>query len=64
MWFAGYSNDVMSYIPSKRVIEEGGYEGKTSFRYARSTVHPNTWDTSIEERLVGTVHELFAELED
>jgi hypothetical protein len=45
-------------------IEEGGYEGKSSFRYARSTVHPNTWDTSIEERLIGTVHELFKNLQD
>ena len=64
VWFAGYSNDVMSYVPSKRVIEEGGYEGKTSFRYARSTVHPNTWDPGIEEQLVGTVHELFDRLRD
>lgn len=26
-WVAGYSNDVMAYIPSRRVLEEGGYEG-------------------------------------
>jgi len=25
-WVAGYSNDVMSYIPSLRVLKEGGYE--------------------------------------
>jgi hypothetical protein len=24
---AGYSNDVFAYIPSRRVLEEGGYEG-------------------------------------
>jgi hypothetical protein len=26
-WVAGYSNDVMGYIPSLRVLKEGGYEG-------------------------------------
>jgi hypothetical protein len=26
-WVAGYCNDVMTYIPSRRVLEEGGYEG-------------------------------------
>ena len=24
---AGYSNDLLSYIPSLRVLREGGYEG-------------------------------------
>jgi neutral ceramidase len=27
LWVAGYSNDVFAYIPSRRVWEEGGYEG-------------------------------------
>ncbi|HZT31039.1 MAG TPA: neutral/alkaline non-lysosomal ceramidase N-terminal domain-containing protein [Bryobacteraceae bacterium] len=27
LWVAGYSNDVFAYIPSERVLEEGGYEG-------------------------------------
>jgi len=26
-WVAGYSNDVFAYIPSVRVLREGGYEG-------------------------------------
>ena len=26
----GYSNDLMAYIPSEKVLEEGGYEGETS----------------------------------
>jgi hypothetical protein len=30
---AGYSNDVMSYIPSKRVLHEGGYEANDSMIY-------------------------------
>lgn len=27
LWVAGYTNDVFAYIPSRRVLEEGGYEG-------------------------------------
>ncbi|MCB1066023.1 MAG: neutral/alkaline non-lysosomal ceramidase N-terminal domain-containing protein [Verrucomicrobiae bacterium] len=58
VWVAGYSNDVMTYIPSKRVLEEGGYEGGGAMRYIRSSVHPAPWDPSIEERLVGKIMEL------
>ncbi len=62
VWVAGYSNDVMTYIPSRRVLEEGGYEGGGAMRYVRSTVHPAPWDASIEERLVGAVVKLAREL--
>jgi len=58
VWVAGYSNDVMCYLPSERVLREGGYEGATSMRYARSTLHPTTWASGIEARIVGAVHEL------
>src|SRR5437667_9872642 len=30
LWVTGYANDVMAYIPSERVLKEGGYEGDTS----------------------------------
>jgi hypothetical protein len=29
-WVSAYANDVMAYIPSLRVLKEGGYEGNTS----------------------------------
>jgi len=29
-WVFGYCNDVMAYIPSERVLLEGGYEGQSS----------------------------------
>jgi hypothetical protein len=29
-WVSSYANDVMAYIPSLRVLKEGGYEGNTS----------------------------------
>ncbi|MGL4462336.1 MAG: neutral/alkaline non-lysosomal ceramidase N-terminal domain-containing protein, partial [Planctomycetia bacterium] len=31
-WTTAYANDVMAYIPSRRVLHEGGYEGNTSMR--------------------------------
>ena len=30
VWVTSYANDVMAYIPSVRVLHEGGYEGNTS----------------------------------
>ncbi len=59
LWVAGYCNDVMAYIPSRRVLEEGGYEGRDSMRY--STL-PGPWAPSIEERIVGQVHALLRSL--
>lgn len=62
VWFSGYSNDVMTYIPSQRVLKEGGYEGGGAMRYIRSTPHPAPWEPTIEIKLVGKVHELFDQL--
>jgi hypothetical protein len=62
VWVAGYSNDVMGYIPSKRVLLEGGYEAGDSMKYFRTTLHPGYWDESVEERIIGKVHELNAGL--
>jgi hypothetical protein len=55
LWVAGYSNDVMGYIPSKRVLEEGGYEGGDAMKW--STL-PFPWAPTLEERIVGKVKEL------
>jgi len=49
IWVAGYSNAYDDYVASKRVLEEGGYE-------ARCT----PWKDTLEERIVGKVHELYA----
>ena len=45
----GYCNDVMSYIPSARVLREGGYEGATA-----QIVYglPSTWTADIEARII------------
>lgn len=55
IWVAGYSNDVMAYIPSERVLKEGGYEGVGAMRYGNL---PSAWRSGIEERIVGTVREI------
>jgi neutral ceramidase len=56
VWIAAYSNDVMGYIPSRRVREEGGYEGVEAMRF--SSIHPGPWSPELEEKIIGKVHEL------
>ena len=34
VWVAGYANDVFGYVPSLRVLKEGGYEGGEAFYYS------------------------------
>jgi hypothetical protein len=55
LWVASYSNDVMAYIPSRRVLAEGGYEGGTAMVYYGL---PCPWGPEIEERIVRTVRAL------
>jgi neutral ceramidase len=55
VWVTGYANDVMAYIPSERVLKEGGYEGDTSMLpYGQ----PSKWQAGLEEKIVGKVKEL------
>ena len=46
VWVAGYSNDYTGYMPSLRVLKEGGYEAAAG------------WAEDVEERIVKKVHEL------
>jgi hypothetical protein len=55
VWVAGYSNDVFGYVPSVRVLREGGYEAGGATRY---TDLPGPFAPSIEERIISKVHEL------
>jgi hypothetical protein len=55
LWVTAYANDIMAYIPSRRVLREGGYEGDTS-RIGWGM--PAKWAPTIEEKIVGKVHEL------
>jgi hypothetical protein len=51
----GYSNDVMSYIPTAKILQEGGYEGASS-----QMVYglPNTWRSDIETTILRQVLEV------
>jgi neutral ceramidase len=54
-WVAGYCNDVYAYIPSQRVLKEGGYEGESSqIIYGM----PSKWAPVLEERIIQAVHEM------
>ncbi|MEQ1749578.1 MAG: neutral/alkaline non-lysosomal ceramidase N-terminal domain-containing protein [Prosthecobacter sp.] len=50
VWVAGYSNDYTGYVPSLRVLKEGGYEAAAG------------WAESIEDRIATKVHELHKKL--
>lgn len=55
LWVNGYSNDVPCYIPSERVLQEGGYEGGGAMLiYDR----PNRFAPGVEGRIVGAVHQI------
>ncbi len=49
---AAYANDVLAYIPSERVLREGGYEGATAMVYYGL---PSPWAPGLEDRIVGEV---------
>ncbi len=48
LWVAAYANDVIGYIPSVRVLKEGGYEGIESF-------YGSTWPAPFAEDIEATV---------
>lgn len=54
-WVAGYSNDVFGYVPSLRVLKEGGYEGGDSLL---SRPYPGPFAPEVEELIVDKVDAL------
>jgi len=57
LFVAGYSNDVMSYIPSRRVLKEGGYEADESMIYYGQ---PGPYADDVEDRIFGAIHNVMA----
>lgn len=55
IWVTGYANDVMAYIPSRRLWEEGGYQAGAFDVYG---LPANRWCPDIEERIAGAVARL------
>jgi neutral/alkaline ceramidase-like enzyme len=59
-WVLGYTDDMIAYIPSRRVWEEGGYEGGSNlFEYGRPALR---WAGDIEDRIAATVHQLVTQV--
>ena len=52
-WVTSYCNDVMAYIPSLRVLREGGYEGNTSMIVYGMPAQ--RWAEDIEETIATAV---------
>jgi hypothetical protein len=52
VWVAGYSNLVRSYVPSRRVLLEGGYEAGGAMIY---TSLPGPFAEDVEERIFESV---------
>jgi len=50
VWVAGYSNDYTGYMPSLRVLKEGGYEAAAG------------WAEDVEDRIAKKVHEFHQKL--
>lgn len=53
VWIAGYSNDVFGYLPSRRVLLEGGYEAGDA---TRTGPLPGPFTETVEDRVITAVH--------
>jgi hypothetical protein len=61
-WVLGYVDDMISYIPSRRVWEEGGYEGGSNlYEYGRPALR---WSGDVEDRIVRSVHKLVKQVRE
>lgn len=59
LWVSAYCNDVMAYIPSERVLAEGGYEGDTSMvPYGQ----PSKWAPGLEDQIISTITSVLSSL--
>jgi len=53
LWINAYANEVPGYIPSKRILSEGGYEAESSLWYYD---RPQRFDPALEDRIIEAVH--------
>ena len=61
-WVCGYADDMISYIPSRRVWNEGGYEGGSNlYEYGRPAFR---WAGDIEDRIAASVHKLVKQVRE
>jgi neutral ceramidase len=58
-WVCGYNNDLLSYVPSQRVLREGGYEGTTGmYEYG----HRAPYTDDVEDRITHLVEQLVTQV--
>ncbi len=55
VWPVGYANDVFGYVPSRRVLDEGGYEGGGALLYYG---RPGPFDATVEDRIFNALGRL------
>jgi hypothetical protein len=59
LWVTAYCNDVFAYIPSRRILDEGGYEGGGAMVYYGL---PGPFTSSVEETIMGKARALVGEV--
>jgi acetyl esterase/lipase len=55
LWVNAYANDVPCYIPSRRILDEGGYEGAGAMVYYD---RPTRFANDVEDRILSAIREL------
>ena len=55
LWVSAYSNDLPCYIPSERILKEGGYEGGGAMVYY---ARPTRLKTGLEQQIIDAVREV------
>jgi hypothetical protein len=55
IWIAGFSNEIFSYVPTERILQEGGYEGGAAMVYFG---FHGPYQPGLENLLINAVHRL------
>ena len=53
LWINAYANDCPGYVPSERILREGGYEGGRAMIYYDI---PGPWAPGLEDPIIAAVH--------
>ena len=61
LWVAAYANDIVGYIPSVRVLKEGGYEGGESFY---GSLWPTPWAEDVETIVIKAAEDVFKKVRE
>ncbi len=59
LFVAGYCNEVVCYIPSKRILAEGGYEADDSMIYKGLS---GPFADDVQDRVLNTIHQIMVNI--